>query len=270
MTAPIALAALALLLAWPVPLLLARASWPSRSPALALLLWQAIAVAGGLSMVGSLLAIGLAPFGGHPFGVIDWVAGNGAAVQAHPGNLLALTGAVLLTGHLLLNLLVTVVRSERQRRRHAQLLQLLSTPLEGSTARVIDSPAPVAYCLPGALSSVTVVSAGLVSLLDDDELQAVIEHERAHVDQRHDVVLVLFRAWRASLPWFPIAYRAEREVGMLVEMIADDRARRTVDDAVLARTIALVGAGQDRPIDELGDSPSVDELAARIARLAPA
>ena len=31
---------------------------------------------------------------------------------------------------------------------------------------------------------------------------------------------MLFRAWRASLPWFPIADRAHREVGLLVEMLA--------------------------------------------------
>jgi len=265
--APIALAALAVALAWPVPLLLARASWPARSPAAALVLWQAIALAGGLSMIGSLLTFGLAPFGPDLVtATTSLVTGEVDSIESW--NALALCGAALLTAHLLLNLVLTVVRSERQRRRHEQLVKLLSSPME-SGARLLDSPAPVAYCLPGALSSITVVSAGLVELLDDTEMLAVIEHEKAHVAQRHDVVLVLFRAWYASLPWFPIAFRAQREVGMLVELLADDTARRSVTDQVLARAIVLVGAGQDRPVVEPGQwgEASVTELGTRLARL---
>lgn len=270
MIAPIALAALAALLAWPVPLLLARAGWPARAPAAALLLWQAIAVAGGLSMIGALLMFGLAPFGNDLVSGATGLVARGVRDVPLP-NAFALAGAALLAFHLLLNLALTIGRSERQRRRHAQLLFLLSSPLP-SGSRMIDSPAPIAYCLPGAVTSVTVVSAGLVELLDDSEMRAVIEHERAHVSQRHDVVLVAFRAWYASLPWFPIAFRAQREVGLLVEMLADDRARRVVADAVLARAIVLVGAdrGQEPVVASLrdwGDAASTDELRNRIARL---
>lgn len=270
MIAPLALAVLAVLLAWPVPLLLARASWPARSPAAALVLWQAIALAGGLSMIGALLTFGLAASGSDPVtAAVNIVSGQVGSIELW--HALALCGAALLTAHLLLNLVLTVVRSERQRQRHGQLVRLLSSPLESGT-RLIDSPAPVAYCLPGALSSITVVSAGLVELLSDDEMEAVIEHEKAHVTQRHDVVLVLFRAWYASLPWFPIAFRAQREVGMLVEMLADDTARRSVPDQVLARAIVLVGAGQNRQLvepgaGEWGGETSVTELGARLSRL---
>ena len=237
------------------------------------MLWQAIAIAGGLSMIGALLTFGLAPFGSDLLSaLINLMTGKVDRIDSW--NALALCGATLLTAHLLLNLVVTVVRSERQRRRHEQLVRLLSSPHGAPAgARLLDSPAPVAYCLPGALSSITVVSAGLVALLDEPEMRAVIEHERAHATQRHDVVLVLFRAWHASLPWFPIAFRAQREVGMLVEMLADDTARRSVPDSVLARAIVLVGAGQDRPAAEpvatvgWGGEASVTELTARLARL---
>lgn len=256
----VALAALAVALAWPVPLLLARARWPRRSPAVALILWQSIALAGGLAMIGALLTFGLAPFGDD---LVSSAAGLAQLDgQPTPGNLVALCAALLLVLHLLFNLVATVLRSERQRRRHAQLLSLLSAPMEPS-GRVIDSSTPVAYCLPGAIRSVTVFSAGLVELLDSDELTAVIEHERAHVSQRHDVVLIAFRAWFASLPWFPIAYRAQREVGLLVEMLADDSARRVVSTGALARAIAIVGSGAPT-----SPQPSaVAEVADRILRL---
>ena len=250
------LGALAVLLAWPVPLLLEGARWTRRRPAAALLLWQAIALAGGLSMIGALLLAGLAPFAPDVWGGLVAVF-TGAPVPDFL-HVLALAAAVLLTTHLLLNLALTLVRSERQRRRHAALLMLLSTPgADGS--RVLDTPAPVAYCLPGALTTVTVVSQGLIELLDDEQMRAVVAHERAHVAQRHDIVLVMFRAWHTSLPWFPIATRAQREVALLVELLADDRARRTVEDAALASAIRSVGAGH-------GASAA---LAVRLARLAP-
>lgn len=269
--APTLLAALAVLLAWPVPLLLAGAKWTRRSPAAALVLWQAIAIAGGLSMIGALLTFGLQPFGDHlvagAIGFVQTLAGSEALRPIEVWNVLALAGAALLTGHLLLNLALTVIRSERQRRRHAQLLLLLSSPLP-SGSRLIDTPAPVAYCLPGAIGSVTVVSAGLIDLLDEPGMRAVVEHETAHVRQRHDVVLVLFRAWYASLPWFPIAYRAQREVGLLVELLADDHARRTVDDAVLSDAIVRVAAG--REVADGAEWPEVgipNTLGVRVARL---
>ncbi len=262
LAASLALGALAVLLAWPVPIRLGRAAWPRRSPAVALLLWQSIAIAGGLSMIGALLTAGLAPFGDDLISsTIGFLGQRGTAQWWH---VFALCAALLLTIHLLFNLVATVVRSERQRRRHAQLVSLLSSPLSPG-ARLIDSPTPVAYCLPGALSSVTVFSAGLIELLTPDELQAVVEHERAHVAQRHDIVLVAFRAWHASLPWFPIAYRAQHEVGLLIEMLADDRARRTVDPHVLARAIAIVGAAAGEPQAE--GTSSLAEVSDRITRL---
>lgn len=256
MLAPALLGALAVLLAWPVPLMLAGARWTRRSPAAALVVWQAIAIAGGLSMIGALLTFGLQPYGDHLVaGILGLLSGR---IEADFWHIFALAAATLLAAHLLLNLLLTVISSERQRRRHAELLMLLSTPGDNGS-RVLDSPAPVAYCLPGAFSSVTVVSAGLLELLDEGGMRAVIEHEKAHVRQRHDIVLVVFKAWYMSLPWFPIAYRAQHEVGLLVELLADDHARRSVDDAVLAETIARVGEGH-------GES---DALAARLERLTP-
>ena len=122
---------------------------------------------------------------------------------------------------------------------------------------MLDDSAPVAYCLPRGVGSVTVLSKGLFDALDEDELAAVIAHERAHVEQRHEVLLVAFKAWRSALPWFPIAARAEVEVEALVEMLADDHARRTQPAAVLARAILQVGsvqaeagtAGRSRQVD---------------------
>lgn len=220
--AGLALAALAVLLAWPAPIVLSRAAWPARAPVRALLLWQAIALAGGLSMVAALWLLGDAFFPAHP-----WIAGIPSAI---------------LVLYLIAHLVRTIVRFERQRRRHLQLLLLLSQP-DPSRERtvVLDDQAPVAYCLPRGIGSVTVLSKGLFDALDEDELAAVIAHERAHVEQRHEILLIAFKAWRSALPWFPMAGRAAGEVEALVEMLADDQARRSQPDEVLARAILQVG-----------------------------
>jgi Zn-dependent protease with chaperone function len=248
--ASLILGVLAVALAWPVPLVLAKADWPSRAPATALVLWQAIALAGALSMIGSLLTFGLIPFGPDlPSALAGFAAalttGTPAPDVAH---LLALCGAILLSGHLMLNAALTLVRSGRDRRRHRRLVDLLGTSDPARPGmRILDSAVPMAYCLPAFSGSMTVFSAGLLELLDEAEVRAVVEHERAHLRQRHDLLLVAFRAWRVSLPWFPVASRAEREVGRLVELLADDRARRTVPAASLARAIALIGGSPDLP-----------------------
>ncbi|WOF23335.1 M56 family metallopeptidase [Microbacterium betulae] len=219
----VVLGLVAVALAWPVPVVLSRAAWPMRTPVLALLLWQAIGLGGGLSMIVGLALGGLAVAPAHHLG--------------------ALIPAFAFAAYLLAHLAVTVVQVVRQRRRHLSLLDMLTSPHPTrARTRVLDDAVPVAYCLPRGAGSVTVLSQGLLDRLDADELVAVIAHERAHVEQRHDLLLLAFRAWRSALPWFPIAARAEAEVAALVEMLADDHARREVRDEVLARAILSVGA----------------------------
>jgi Zn-dependent protease with chaperone function len=234
LSSAIALALVAVFLAWPAPIVLSRAEWPARAPARALILWQVIALAGGLSMIGALWLLGDAFFPEHP--------------------LIAGIPAVLLAFYLVAHLVVTIVRFERQRRRHLQLLLLLSSPdptRKGTL--VLDDNAPVAYCLPRGIGSVTVLSKGLFDSLGPDELDAVIAHERAHVEQR-----------RSALPWFPMAARAEGEVEALVEMLADDHARRTQPDEVLARAILQVGR-----VEGEGASSRRNRQVDRFRRLTP-
>ncbi|MDR7083917.1 Zn-dependent protease with chaperone function [Arthrobacter ginsengisoli] len=242
------LAVLAIVLAWPVPILLSRAQWPARSPFTAMLLWQAIALAGGLSMIGAMLVYGLEPLGDNLLAGLRALAGmvfsNAPTTALGFWHIFALSAAALLTAHLVFTLLLTYYKIQRQRRRHRELLALLASPSAGGPrTMVINVDSPVAYCLPGGARSVTVLSDGLMAALEPAELRAVLNHENAHLDQRHHLLLWAFAAWRQALPWLPTTRLAQEAVSSLIEMLADDVALKTESRVTLIKAIAIVASG---------------------------
>ncbi|HEU0257605.1 MAG TPA: M56 family metallopeptidase [Microbacteriaceae bacterium] len=252
----ILLGLVAVALAWPVPILLARSRWPLRAPGSALFAWQTVAFAGGISMIGALAIFGLAPFGQTALkagaGAAAWLGRTDGTTRVSVASVVALSVALLLALHLLLTLAVTWTHTGRLRRRHRALVALLGKTTPGDPrTRVLDVAAPVAYCLPGG-ASMTVLSTGLVESLGHAELEAVIAHERGHALQRHHLVLVTFRAWHRALPWLPTARLAEEAVTRLVELLADDYARHRVEDGVLRRAILQVTPTGSLGLDEAG------------------
>ncbi|MEC5179955.1 M56 family metallopeptidase [Arthrobacter sp. CG_A4] len=285
------LAVLAIALAWPVPIVLSRARWPARSPFTAMLLWQAIALAGGLSMIGAMLVYGLEPIGGNLLAGLGALAGmvlrNEPTTALGFWHVFALSAAALLTAHLVFTLLLTYYKIQRQRRRHRELLELLASPsADGPRTMVLNLESPVAYCLPGGARSVTVLSDGLLAALEPAELRAVLIHENAHLSQRHHLLLWAFAAWRQALPWLPTTRLAQDAVNSLIEMLADDVALKTESKSTLIRAIAIVASGssgalagrmafgEDEPSGDdpgqpgaTGGSGSARTTASRVSRL---
>jgi Zn-dependent protease with chaperone function len=257
---------------------LAVAGWPRRSPAAAIILWQAIGLGWGLATVGALIGLGtatqrtgvagsaLSQLGGFldrrgpvPFGLL------GAA------RLLSMAAGLILLSLLLWVLLAAAAAALRARQRQRVLLSLLAhgdPKVPG--ALVVDYPAAAAYCLPG-LRSAIVISAGTLDLLDTDELAAVLAHERAHLARRHDLVLLPFIALLHGFRWAPVAREAHRAVALLVEMHADDRALRHRPARELATALLRVGAagGCRAPSGALAaaEADMDGEVAARVTRL---
>lgn len=259
-----------------------------------MLLWQAIALAGGLSLIGAPLIFGLSPFGDSPLDAtitaVSLVTTEDLSAldehNVHPVHLFALCLAVLLAGHLLLTLARTYLRVLSARRRHRQLVHLLSTPPESGAdvrqlgplteAHIIEHDAPLAYCLPGRThaSSVTVLSRGLLEQLTREELAAVVAHERTHLQQRHHLLTMAFEAWYRALPWLPTTRYGREAVLELTEMLADDGALRehTRDD--LLRSLALStpessteSASQSAPAETLAATPGATGVLITTARL---
>ena len=230
-----------LLLARAVPPRLAGASWAPRCPGQALLLWQAVGLAVGLLAIELAVTLALLPAGPTHAQALSALA-TGAVTSMPVWSGVALAVGVLLLLRLLTVLLSSAVLTLRTRRRHRRLVDLVGTrnPLLAG-ARVVEHDLPLAYCLPGLRPRV-VLSSGVLALLRDDEVRAVLAHEAAHVDQRHDLVVLPFVALRATFPGVRGVRTAQREVAFLVEVLADDAATRRHAPDVLARALYKIGA----------------------------
>jgi Zn-dependent protease with chaperone function len=258
---------------------LASASWPRRSPAAGILLWQALGLAWGLAAVGALIGIGVTPSGAAVVsGALDRLADiaragglTGSFGLSEAVRLACLAAGVALLMVLCWILVAAAASVVRARQRQRELLNLLAhgdPKVPG--ALVVDHPSATAYCLPG-LRSAIVISAGTLALLDADELAAVLAHERAHLRERHDLVLLPFLALLRAFSWAGIARQAYQAVGLLVEMHADDFALRHRPARELATALLRVGAagGGGVPSGALAAIVRTEEceVAARVVRL---
>jgi hypothetical protein len=266
---------------------LAGAAWARRSPAVAIALWQALGLSWGLATVGVLVGLGLgldARAGSGPtWRVVEsaaarpaWLLTGAGGAAARPWTLLSGVRALCLTsGVALLAVLCWVLGAAlaavlRARHRQRLLLGLLAhgdPKVPG--VLVVDHPAAAAYCVPGLRASI-VVSAGALDLLSPAELNAVLAHERAHLRARHDLVLLPFAALLRAFRWSATARNANLHVALLVEMLADDRARRRGPARELATALLRVAAygGGPAPAGALAaGTASAAELTARVTRL---
>lgn len=241
---------LALVLSGPVPAMLARASWPFRAPRAAIVLWQAIAMAAVLSAFSAGIAIASRLFTPGTDGlptttVTDEIAVLGWPVWAAYVAVFALT--LVIGARLIASVVQVAVATRRRRAHHRMVVDLVGRSRKWAHAqaglRILDVAQPLAYCLPGVRSRV-VVSEGTLSTLDDNEIAAILSHERAHLRARHDLVLEMFTAVHAAFPRFVRSASALDAVRLLIEMLADDAAVRTAGPTPLARALVACAAGR--------------------------
>jgi Zn-dependent protease with chaperone function len=260
-----------------------KASWPRRSPAAAILLWQALGLAAGLAAVGTLVSLSLP---GDNIGVARSIlhlptvfpdtafrlpAALGV-IGVLPAMLLILRLACLAAGLILLAslcwvLVAAAAAAVSARRRQRELLSLLAhgdPKVPG--ALVVDYPTAAAYCLPGLRSQI-VLSVGTLELLGHRELAAVLAHERAHLRERHDLVLLPFTALRRAFPQSATVTGANRSVALLVEMLADDRALRGRPARELVSALVRFGTAGTCPAPSGALAAAEGDMAARVERL---
>lgn len=224
--------ALALLLGsaavgWFAPRLLRRLG----DPMVAVVGWLASAIA---VVATSAVAVVLLLLPEHGLSVLDtlhhcWEAvqhGTTPTVEVISG----LTGGALLAG-LLTRLAIVGVRGVRRRARAREeqlsVLRLAGRREPGAHPTVwLDHDRPLAFSLAGK-PGVVVATEGLRRHLTPGEVDAVLDHERAHLDGRHHLLVAAADAVAAALPVLPLFRRAASTVRELVEMSADLAAART-------------------------------------------
>jgi Zn-dependent protease with chaperone function len=240
----------ALLLSGPVPAMLARAQWPLRAPRAAIVLWQSIALAAVLSAFSAGIAIASRLFvpgpDGRPtatitseIGVLGWPLWTAYVV------VFILT--LVIGARLIASVLGVAIATRRRRAHHRMVVDLVGThrprPWSQSGLRVLDVAEPLAYCLPGVRSRV-VVTEGALKALSDSEVGAILEHERAHLRARHDLVLEMFTAVHAAFPRLVRSAHALNAVRLLIELLADDAAVRAEGPTPLARALVACASGR--------------------------
>lgn len=236
--------------------LLRRARWVQRAPRLGILTWQALTV----SIVTSVLLAGLTltvPTMPVASSLADFVHACVALIQAQyatPAGA-ATSGAGLLivatvTGRLLFGLYRTTSVLIAERRRHRHALTLVGRPDRHRGVTVVAHDAPAAYCLPGRHQRIVLTTAAL-DTLDEDQIAAVLAHERAHLRARHDLVIAGAMALSEAFPRIRPFALANEQVHRLVELAADDSATSRCGRLALAEGILNV-AGGPSPAATLG------------------
>ncbi|GAB3916996.1 hypothetical protein GCM10011575_32850 [Microlunatus endophyticus] len=255
----VALGILAVILVGPGSIWVGRWSFLHRAPRPAVALWQAGSVAALLSVVGSGLALSLGLFHNPDPSVAEVIVYS-----------IILIFTLVVVGRLIWSLLIVVRKTGSRRSRHRRAVDLLDqvsrrAELAGPPGlRVMSEPVPVAYCLPALRKSRVVLSDGALRALAPDEVAAVLAHEEAHLRARHDLVLDTFTALHRA---FPIAVRSEvplNEARLLVEMLADDAARRRTGAVPLARALVALAAA---PVPRFAMGVSYGTVV-RVSRLA--
>jgi Zn-dependent protease with chaperone function len=235
----------ALVLSGPVPAMLARASWPIRAPRAAIVLWQSIALAAVLSAFSAGIAIAsrlfvLGPDGRPTATITSEIDVLGWPLWAAYVIVFAVT--LVIGGRLTFAVLQVAIATRRRRAHHRMVVDLVGKS-QGNHLRILNVAQPLAYCLPGVRSRV-VVSEGALNALGDNEMAAILTHERAHLRARHDLVLEMFTAVHAAFPRFVRSGNALDAVRLLIEMLADDAAVRAAGPTPLARALVACASGR--------------------------
>ena len=155
--------------------------------------------------------------------------------------------------------------------------------LEKPRLMIADMGMPNAFAVGRRGAGVVVVSSELIRLLDHDELEGVLAHELAHIDNRDVVMMVMGQSIASMLglaAYFAIAFSREGGIGNIIlgylasivvqmvamvfvlaisryrEYVADSDAAEHVGGDAMARALQKISAAGERSNAELDDNVS--------------
>lgn len=250
MIAVLALVVVAVVVTLLAPIILTRGTWWLHRPQLALRLWLGALLIAAASL---LLSVGTAAvivatnahmhgIGAPAAGLFAWcglgVAGGVAALLA--ANAEPISAAKRRTD-VAVTLLVarSTVRSER---------------IGGQEVAYLQTADPIAC---STSDGRVLISTGVEDAMPQACVRAVIEHERAHVLGRHDLIARIAALNAAAFPRLRTAREFRKTVALLIELVADDTAARVCGPATICNALTLM--------DRIDPNPGLELRAARLA-----
>jgi Zn-dependent protease with chaperone function len=268
----------ALAVAWVLPLPLRRLSEPGLSPRLGLAAWLTAIVSVLACVMAALGLLARSAVAGWPAfarTVCESVSAGTCPPSVYRGAAyeLGLAATAFAGGIAMILLGLRYGRSLRRAsvrtRAHAEAARITGHRVEGrNTAFVLDATRPAVYCVPGRPPAI-VLTTGALAVLDQEQLTAVLAHERAHLAGRHHLLLAATRSLAAVAPAVPLFARGSGEVARLAEMRADDVAARRGGRPTLLAALVAMAAGApvvQAPATWLAATGGV--VTARVRRLA--
>ncbi|OIH98154.1 M56 family metallopeptidase [Curtobacterium sp. MCBA15_001] len=227
----VVLVAMALAVVVLAPRVLTRSAWTIDRPRTALLAWSLAVVVG---VVGFVLGIAFVVLADGPLS-------DPFAIGDSPTHGFNVGVAVLAV----VAFVVAVrVRPGSEHRAVREAMRQGAAPhreIDGTLVAVVEADHALACAVPGRSGGV-LVSSGLAARLQTDELEAVVAHERAHLQQHHAAVVAVAESIERAVPWVPGARAMARSTRVLVEFAADDAAARRVGREAVRRAVLVADA----------------------------
>jgi Zn-dependent protease with chaperone function len=246
-----------------IPTILQSRSFFDGWPHAGLTLWVSLSVVGWISAVVFFLEVAIDPSGapllgavttfvrhltdGHPLRGLGMVEVVGLSLSID--TLVVFTGALIVVGW----------RTGRHRRNQRAILDLVAVARASSGVRVLEHIQPLAFYLPGDGGRV-VLSSGAIALLSDDELDAVVLHERGHHHGHHGSFLVPLQTLSSFVRFLPLSRLAPVAIRGYLEMMADDFASTSSSRAAVRSALAKAAAFHRAPV---GSFAVADQLVLR-------
>jgi hypothetical protein len=159
--------------------------------------------------------------------------------------------AVLIPALLLSASLVWITFGMVRAARAARQLVERHTLGRGPRGSLIVGGPEIVLAVAGIARPRIVVSAGALTCLDDDELGAALDHERAHIARRHRFLMLLATGFRAAGRLVPGSGRAVHELAFHLERDADRWAVRRRHDPLALASVICKAAGTERSVEDI-------------------
>lgn len=199
-------------------------------------------------------------------GTILYMGCHGEMLGVRAGSL-----GCIISGVLLVFAFGSWLKLAAQGDRSIRQLANYSQQIIGQTiVRILPTDLPYSAQI-GFWQSELVVSSGLVEVLDEEHLAAVIAHEQAHLHYR-DTFWFFWLGWIRSFTfWLPSTELLWQELLLLRELRADRKAAEAVDFLLLAESLLIVAKAPLQPAPAwdvgLNDAQIGDRLNERIDSL---